>query len=244
MHQPRKLNELSGYQLRTIDGDDAKMTQIYFDDQHWTVRYFIVHTQSMQSGQGVLVVPSVIKKIDEENKTVEMDVTMDQINQCPSANTVLPVSHHYKQESGHYQGWTPYWVADPIFGAVPLNPPHTPEEDFKVPEQQQLRSSNEVIGYLIQAEDGEIGQVEDFIVEDPDWKIRYLEINTSNWLLGKKVLIAPTWIQQVSWTDKQVMINLSREAIQSAPAYDPSKLISRDYQLKLYKYYGKKFHQD
>ncbi|MBF0288714.1 MAG: PRC-barrel domain-containing protein [SAR324 cluster bacterium] len=242
MHHPRKLAKLSGYHLHTLDGEMGKLKQIYFDDHHWTARYFVVDSARSSIGHDVLVNPSEIKDIDDANEYFELNQTREQINHSPPPDTVLPVSHHHEQEYSHYYGWMPDWTADPIFGAPLIHPPVS-EEDVNTPEQQ-LRSSNEVIGYRIQAEDGEIGHVEDFIVEDPDWKIRYLEINTGNWLPGKKVLIAPTWIRQVSWTDKQVTINLTREAVHSAPTYDPSKLITRDYQLTLYKYYGKKFHHD
>lgn len=106
-----------------------------------------------------------------------------------------------------------------------------------------LRNSEEVKGYRIHALDGEIGHVEDFILEEPDWTVRYLEIDTRDWLPGKKVLIAPAWIQQVDSAQREVMVDLTRESIESAPAYSPAEVISRDYQVALYGHYGKAYHQ-
>ena len=54
-----------------------------------------------------------------------------------------------------------------------------------------LRSIEAVTGYHIHASDGEIGHVEDFLIEDADWSIRYLVVDTKNWWPGKKVLISP-----------------------------------------------------
>ena len=57
-----------------------------------------------------------------------------------------------------------------------------------------LRSANKVTGYRIGATDGDIGHVEDFIIDDETWEIRYMVVDTQNWWPGKKVLVAPQWI--------------------------------------------------
>ena len=76
-----------------------------------------------------------------------------------------------------------------------------------------LRSTHAVSGYHIQALDGEIGHVEDFIIDDETWAIRYLMVNTHNFWPGRKVLISPQWIENVSWDESKVFVNLSRDAI-------------------------------
>ena len=70
-------------------------------------------------------------------------------------------------------------------------------------------------GHHIQATDGEIGHVEDFIVDDDTWAICYLIVDTQNWWPGKKVLISPKWIERVSWSESKVFVNLTREASSS-----------------------------
>ena len=74
-------------------------------------------------------------------------------------------------------------------------------------------------GYHIQAADGEIGHVEDFIIDDETWAIRYLIIDTRNWWPGKKVLVSPQWIERVSWSESKVFVNLPRETIKQSPEY-------------------------
>ena len=76
-----------------------------------------------------------------------------------------------------------------------------------------LRSTHGVSGHHIQALDGEIGHVEDFIIDDETWAIRYLIVDTHNWWPGKKVLVSPQWIERVSWGERKVFVNLSREVI-------------------------------
>jgi len=244
MRHLRKLADLSGYHLYASDGEIGELKQVYFDDQHWVVRYCVVHTGSWLLGQDVLIVPAVITAVDEENKRLEVSLTREQIKNCPPVDTALPVSRHYEQEYYRYYNWEPYWIGDPLAGAASYNPPPKTGEELKDLEHPHLRSSDEVKGYHIQAQDGEIGHVVDFFLEEPEWTVRYLEIDTNNWLPGKKVSISPAWIQQVDWASEEVTVDLTRNAIQTAPDYDPITITSRDYQLKLYKHYGMKFDQE
>jgi hypothetical protein len=89
------------------------------------------------------------------------------------------------------------------------------------------------------ANDGEIGHVDDFLVDDENWTIRYVVVDTRNWWPGKKVLISPEWIRSVSWTDSRVYVDLSRDTIKNGPEYDPSTPLSREYENRLYKHYGR-----
>ena len=95
-------------------------------------------------------------------------------------------------------------------------------------------------GYRIHATDGDIGHVEDFLIDDETWAIRYLVIDTRNWWPGKKVLVSPHWIDRVSWRDSAVFINLSREAIKRAPEYSEETRLTRDYETGLHRHYDRR----
>jgi hypothetical protein len=101
-----------------------------------------------------------------------------------------------------------------------------------------LRSTEAVTGYHIHASDGEIGHVDDFLVEDADWSIRYLLIDTKNWWPGKKVLISPRSIREIDWTDKLVNLGVVRQKVKDSPTYDPSITVDRAYDDKFLTYYG------
>jgi len=240
MRTPYRLKDLTGYNITARDGEVGKLEEVFFDDRYWIVRYLVVRTGGWLSGQKALVVPDVISGIDEEAKLLEIDMSREQVENCPPIDTQKPVSRHYEQEYYRYYGWEPYWSADPMLGIEPpVIPP--PENEPQEPENPHLRSSDEVKSYSIRTRDGDIGYVEDFIVEEPGWRIRYLEIGTGNWLLGKHVLLAPAWIERVDWALQEVTVSLGREAIETAPPYDPHKTISRDYQVALYQHYGEQY---
>lgn len=59
--------------------------------------------------------------------------------------------------------------------------------------------------------------VEDFIIDDQSWAIRYMEVDTVNWWPGKEVVITPEWITRVSWAQSKVYVSLARETIKNAP---------------------------
>ena len=94
-------------------------------------------------------------------------------------------------------------------------------------------------GYTIEATDGAIGHVDDFVVDDEAWRVRYLVIDTRNWWPGKKVLISPRWIDHVSWDLKKVFVNLSRDSIKQAPEYTDEFLMTREYEKKLHLHYNR-----
>ena len=95
-----------------------------------------------------------------------------------------------------------------------------------------------MIGYYIGASDGDIGHVEDLLVNEEDWTIHYLVIDTRNWLPGKKVLVATDWLQSVDWHAQKIAVDLERDRIKSSPEFDPSKL-DRAYQERLHQHYGR-----
>ena len=101
----------------------------------------------------------------------------------------------------------------------------------------QLRSVREVNGYHIKAEDGEIGHVEDFIVEDDVRTIRYMIDDTRNWLPGWKVMVSPGWINSISWAENKVGVDLTVEAIKNGPEYDPSAPVNHEYEIRLNDFY-------
>lgn len=239
MRQLRRLNELRRLRIHASDGDIGRLEEVYFDDNSWAVRYLIVNTGSWLMGRRVLIAPMAISNIDEASGALHLDLTRDQVEGSPPVDTEKPVSRQYEVEYYKHYGWLPYWDTALLPGPhIAPPPPLTPRGAEAQLENLHLRSTAEVAGYHIAARDGEIGHVEDFIIDDEDWMVRYLEVDTRNWWPGKKVLVALAWVEGISWAGGKVSIGLSRQVLKSAPEYDPSRVISRDYEVQLYKYYS------
>ncbi len=71
------------------------------------------------------------------------------------------------------------------------------------------------------------------------WNPVFLTIDTHNWLPGRKVLVSPHWIKQIDWSEEKVFVNLSQESIKNSPKFDLTKIIDKDYEGELFKYYQK-----
>jgi hypothetical protein len=84
-----------------------------------------------------------------------------------------------------------------------------------------------------------MGHVEDFVVDDEEWAIRYVVVDTRNWLPGRKVLVSPDWVPEVSWSERKAYVGLTRDEIKSAPGWDSGAPPARDYEARLYGHYGR-----
>jgi len=234
---------LKGYQLECLDGHLGKAREFYFDDQYWTVRYLVADTGNWLTGNQVLLSPySLVGVMFDEGKIV-VNLTKKQIQESPSLDTDKPVSRQFEEDYHGYYGWPNYWSGTDMWGNYPFI--MRDREQWGFPENGErawdphLRSTHDVSGYDILAADGLIGHVEDFVIDDETWAIRYLVIATRNWLPGKKVLISPEWIQSVNWGDSNVTINLSREEIKASPEFTEAELLSRDYEAELHEHYDR-----
>jgi hypothetical protein len=233
LHILRRTDELKRYTFCAEDGDIGKLREVYFDDAVWTVRYLVINTGTWLTGSTVLIIPDAVESLNEEEKTVQVKLTREHIETSPTLEAKQPLSRQQEAELHQHYSWLPYWRSK-LSGAT-----HSVEVEKGEKADPHLRSSAEVKGYQIEARDGEIGYVEDFIVDDNDWVVRYLEISTHYWWFGKKILVAPAWIGEMNWKERKVHVDLLREAIRSAPEYNENEVIGRDYEISLYTHYGR-----
>lgn len=241
----RKTNDVLGFTLAARDGELGRVKDFYFDDESWTVRYLVADTGKWLALRRVLISPFAVRGFHETDKSVAVDLTKDQVKHSPSIEADAPVSRQYELSYYQYYGWPYYWEGPGLWGpsARPLyqfEPALGAEPGPGTPVQRgdpHLRSTSEVAGYYLQAEDGDLGHVEDFVIDDGDWAIQYLVVDTRNWWPGKKVLVPPSWAAAVDWERSQVRVKLDRATIKNAPEYDTARPISREYEARLFDYY-------
>lgn len=239
----RSLKTIIGYKLKAEDGEFGKVEDFYFDDERWTIRYLIVHSGNWLAGKRVLISPAAFYgRPDWASETFPVIFNKAMVEACPDVEEDKPVSRQKELELARHYSWPLYWQTEGSAFSEPSPPvPQLAQKVETVNERKDchLRSFKEVKGYHIQAKDGEIGHVEDFIINDDDWAIRYVVVDTKNWLPGKKVLLAPVWAEEVNWAQKKVCFDTTREMVQSSPVYDPENSVNRVYEEQLYDYYGR-----
>ena len=240
----RRTSELRDYKLGAIDGEIGKVIEFYFDDQSWTIRYLVAETGGWLSLRQVLISPYALGPAKEDAHIIPVDLTREQIEKSPSFNSDRPVSRQYERDFFDYYGYPEYWVGPHMWGAqpalaYPLPAPRPPAE-HKGEWDPHLRSTRAVTGYHVAAKNGLAGHVEDFIIDDANWTIRYLVVDTHNWWPGRRVLLSPHWITDVSWTDSLVSTEITKEAISGSPAFNAASLLTRGYEEILHRHYNLK----
>ena len=229
----RSLNDLEQYSVSATDGDIGTVVNFLVDDESWTVRYLVVETgdDGFPDWRRVLISPISFRQADWPTHRFELSLTKDKIRNSPGVDRDMPISRRHEQEYCRYYDYPLYWGYSGPFvvnrglpatraADRPAEAPAEPAES--APGDIHLRSAEELRGYHIQGRDGAIGHVEDFLVDDDTWEVRYLVVATSNWWFGKKVLVAPRQASRISWEERKVYVELSRQQVKDSPAWHES----------------------
>jgi PRC-barrel domain len=258
----RSLRDLENYEIGATDGGIGHIKDFFFDDHAWVIRYLVVETGNWLSSKKVLISPISIHQPDWSKKMLPVSITKEQVRNSPDIDTHMPVSRQHETDYFDYYGYPFYWTGDGLWGDAMY--PYAMLANYKDPagsrvyrdtesreiasmireakdgDDPYLRSCQEVIGYHIEATDGEIGHVAGLLVDEQTWAIRYVVVNTSNWWVGHQVLIAPQWITDVSWANKRVVVGVARQAIKTAPDFDSTWQLNREQEAALYNHHGRR----
>lgn len=231
----QSVNVLNGYRIEATDGQLGSVKDVYFDDERHTVRYLVVDTGGWLSGRRVLIPPPGVLRIDREAGAVHLRMSRQQIEESPSIDEDQPVSRQQEASIYGYWGYPLYWTgphlwgvgAFPHLGAGAVTPPvapvdvepagATPGRGETAGGDQHLRSAREVIGYHVAATDGDLGHVEDLVIDDADWSLKEIVIDTRNWWPGKHVRVSADALEEVRWSDRSIAVRMSRQQIEARP---------------------------
>lgn len=251
----KNLQALTGSRVYGIDAEIGKVTEFFFDDVGWTVRFVVVKTGKALGHREVLVSPLSVTNIDNELGTIQLSLTREQVEHSPSVSSELPVSRQKEMEYLSHYNLPFYWAGPFTWGGYPIplavNPlPETSDDyeraklgDVETTNENHLQSTKDVRGYKVSAEDSIFGNVVDFVVDLKTWAIRYLVVDTVSFWPSKHVLISPIWCDAVSWEQRSFLVQLSKEAIKSAPAYDP-KTFTEKHETELFAHFQRPTYWD
>jgi hypothetical protein len=198
-----KAKNLQGDAIVAKDGPIGELKDLYFDDERWGVRYLVVDTGRWLPGRKVLLSPASVDTGASTEDEIKVALTREQVQHAPGIDADKPVSRQYEEAHALYYGYAQYWALAGMAGG----------RAERKAEQSHLRSSAEIIGYGIEAADGAAGRIDDFIVDDLNWGVDALVVDTQEWLPGGKVLLSPSAIERIDWDKKTVRIGMTREAI-------------------------------
>lgn len=245
----RSVKEMMSFEVVATDGQIGSVDDFYFDDERWAVRYVVVDTGRLLSGRRVLISPVSVSRTEWGEKRLLLSISRERVNNSPGIDTHQPVSRRHERDYLDYCGYPYYWAHAGLWGVHPTPMLPTPDQIARQRARSaaaersaadrgdtHLRSASEVSGYIIHALDGDLGHVTDVLCEDVSWAIRYLVVDTSNWWFGKHVLVAPEWVTDITWSERSVSVNVTRQLLQSAPLYDRAEHVDRQWEAHYYRH--------
>ena len=245
---------LKGYAIEASDGRIGTVSDFLFDDTTWKLRWMVVDTGTWLSGRKVLIHPSAIARVNHDQQQLPVHLTKAQVEDSPDITQDAPVSRQMQDGLYGYYGWDPLWGGGNFFGGYSglVGPPMalpSYQQDAELldrplpgllPEEgdPHLRSIAAVTGYHVHATDGRIGHVENFLVDDATWDIRYLIGNTRDGWFDRHIRVSPFAMRKMIWSENKTRTDLTRDRIKASPPWDPATAIDRPYEERLHGYYG------
>jgi len=230
----RSLKLSYGEKLGALDGEIGQVKDFYFDDRSWTVRYVIAETGTWLTSRQVLLSPHAIGSLFQDGRAMVVNLTRKQIENSPLIEWHKPVSRQYEEEYHRHYGWPYYWEGDGLWGGMRSLPILEEPEKYlpdvaaaaiakkaKSPDAH-LRSTQAVKGYHLQATDGIIGHVSDFMMDEDSWAIGELVIKIGHRFSGSEVLIPVNCVDRISYEESTVFVNLTKAAVEQSPAQQPA----------------------
>jgi uncharacterized protein YrrD len=200
----RNVTALLGTPILAKDGEIGHLNDVLVDDQSWVIRYFVVETGKLLSRRRVLLSPFSVSEPKWEKPVLPVNLMSEEVQQSPDADTDLPVYRQQEIAMTQQYGW-------PAYG--PITAAHLRENGGESTGDPNLRSVKELLTYRVRTLDGEMGSLDDLIVEDVNWFIRFLLLNVGSWLKDQKLLVATRWVGSVSWANREVFLPHSHDTL-------------------------------
>lgn len=216
------LEALKGMKLQARDGEIGKCVDFLFDDQYWTVRYMDARAGNWLTGRRVLISPISLREPDWEAGLLPVGLSREQVKDSPSLGEDQPVSREFEREFFRFYGYGYYWMGGAAWGAGVL-PSELENRHADIAEQggeeNHLRSLKEVSRYHVISGDKDIGKLDALLVDDADWAVPYLVVDTGTRLSHNRVVVPASWFADISWSDRSLQLQAGRGQLESAPEY-------------------------
>lgn len=239
------LRKLKGYSVLTTDGEIGHIDDFLIDPHEWKTRYMIVDAADWLDGRFVYISMVAVGKPASTGEALPVHVSKEVVRNSPEIAAGKLLTRQQESELHNYFQWPYYWKSWEQGGIGPGNLAAIPmielassveaqETETGDQEKVNLQSLDEIASFALLARDGEIGAVEDVIVDDQDWNILYLIVAFAAPSGVKKVLVSPSFVQEVDRLEAKVRIDLDRKTIQKSPEYDPEQPLDKSSLARLF----------
>lgn len=205
-------HDISGMPVKATDGEIGTVKDLLFDPDSWTVRYIEVSTGWL-FGRDVIVPVDKVTSIDIPEGAVTFDLTKEQVENSPPAETERPVRRDYESRLLAHYGMTPYWAAPPEVGVPPQALPiDTPETDIEA--APRLIFAGDLDGYDLDAKGDIVGTVRDVLVDLDTWKVISLMADLGGLLVRDSATIGVGPVAGIDAENRVVHVSVPKERIE------------------------------
>jgi len=225
------IKRLYGRRLGALDDKIGHVEDCYFDDKNWAVRYFVADTDWWNFPRRVLLSPHAFGPIPEHGTALPVHLTREQIKRSPSLKMEGPVTRDFETDYYSYYDWPFYWQGGWLWGpsdsptrkqpmtntaGCQTSTPPGPCAHQPVDANASLRSARAAFGLPVYSGADSVARVADFLMDEKNWRIRYLVLDAGHWYARKEVLISTRKVLSIDWDRSRVEITPTREAIERA----------------------------
>jgi len=238
----RAVHSITGLPINALDGKIGSLKSLHFNDSTWKVRYLVAKLGNLLDTKDVLILAAEANELSWVDQCIKVNLTREQVKNALPFSEDLPVS--YQKEWIKQKNFETLYMVDPWSGSLlPMWFPNTENIDLLLDDMTNtpLRTTEVVDDYKVinEKDKTKLGKVKDFIVDDEDWTIRYLVIDTNGIYAGGDVLISTYHVSGFCCDEKEILIDLNKDQLELCPKYDPHEAVNRDYVLEYYDYEGK-----
>lgn len=234
-----------------VDANDerlGKVRDLYFLPADWTVRFVLLETDHWFSGRTVCVPTEVFDQVVWTERNAQVAVDREQIERVSQHDVGKAEDDIDLARSG---SWSSYWSADDPTGgtndigggasadASSPSAQRTHEQSTsgtrlaspasvhpltsvdQPASQRELRLLKTLWNFHVETIDGSVGHIDDFLIDDQSWEIRYIVVETRNWMPGRRVLVGREAAESISWPQQRIRLRQTSQAVRESPSYEP-----------------------
>jgi hypothetical protein len=217
------------------EGIVGKLEDLLFDDESWAVRYVVIEIGGWIYQHQVLLPPALIDVVDWPNRSIRTRLSYHELEEAPNVSEHRPIS---RNASSHVQ--YPVGPSACTFSTLTI-PIVVPVHDE--PGEAHLQSTQDVIGYVVESSDGEIGHLAEMILNAPtghkgSWTFDNLVVDRGFWFPNRKIVLAPQQVGKIHCDARAIRLAMTLEEVQASPAFQPHAAKNHRIERVFYDYYG------
>lgn len=221
----RSYNNLKDKRLRAVDKEIGVLRDFYFDDISWKLPYFTIELDL--SKKNILVPIAILSCFDGISLNLELTAGELQCGLDQSSISQMSVRKTYQDRILCDRN-----DLDRIIEPMPILV--MPESDglvFISSNNPHLRNCSKLLSYDFCGIDGNLGKIQDLLIDDSTWQIRSLIAKVNGICAHQEKVFSPKVVDEVNLAHEMVKANVSKKQALMRPTFDSDRHLDTSYEM-------------